>query len=187
MAHLHDADFVLDCCALVALWLREFQGEKLAITDSHAAENSSETTSSFFADNFVELRGVLHLNVSSLTDLSRDLATVLEDLLRIVELTQDDLEEGARVVCDFICAKHAKLVLETLGEADPLEAARIILAHRNLDFGSLVVLVSHYEIALILDNDLVVSVLCNSSVNDAAHGVTWLVYRSCRYHLGNRS
>jgi len=172
MAHLHDADFVLDCCALVTLWLRELQREKLAITDSHAAENSSETTSSFFADNFVELGGVLHLDVSSLTDLSGDLATVLKDLLRIVELTQDDLEESGRVICDFICAKHAKLVLKTLGKAHPVEAARIILTHRNLDFGCLVVLVAHYEIALILDNDLVVLILRNSSVNDGTHGGT---------------
>ena len=92
MVHLHDADFVLNCCALMFLWLRELQSEKFAISDSHAAENSSEATTTFLADNFVELRGVFHLDVCSLTDLSSDLVTFLEGLLRIVELTQDDLE-----------------------------------------------------------------------------------------------
>ena len=46
------------------------------------------------------------LDVSCPLDLSGDLTTVLKGLFRIVELTQDDLEEGAGVICDFLGAEH---------------------------------------------------------------------------------
>ena len=99
LAHLHDTNLILNRLPLRhTLWLSEFQGEQLAVANSHAAEHPGKATRSLLADNLVKLGWILLLNVGSVLDLSRDFTAVFQSLLGLVKLTQNNLQEGARVV-----------------------------------------------------------------------------------------
>jgi len=81
-AYLHNADFIFNCSALGSiLWLCEFEGKKLSISDSHATENSGEAASTLLAHHLVELRWILLLNIGGMSDLIGDITTVFKLLL----------------------------------------------------------------------------------------------------------
>lgn len=113
LAHLHYANFILNGLPLSSiLGLCEFQSKELSVADSHATENSSEAASALLADNLIELRRVLVLNIGCVADLTTYLPRVLKGLLRLIKLSKDNLKQGAWVAANFFFAEDAKLHLE---------------------------------------------------------------------------
>ena len=100
-----------------------------------------------------------------MTDLALDLPAVLKLHLGRVELAEYHLEQGARVLPHLLRAEGAQLLLDALGQANPLDASVVVLAHDDLDRFLLVIAVSHHEVAVVLDHDLEVLVLCNPAVD----------------------
>ena len=124
MTHLHDADLVFDCLSLLRrLGLSELESKELAISDALASEDSREAADALFTNDFVILRGILLLDISCVLNFPLYLTTVLQSVFRSVELTEDDLEQSARVVGNFFLAENVHLDLKRLWQADPLNFA----------------------------------------------------------------
>jgi len=111
VAHLHNTDFIFNCSAFFSsLWFRKLEGKELAISDSHAAEYSCETAGTFLAHDLVELRGVLLLNIGSVTDLFANFSTVLECLFRRVQLAEDYFEQRGWILSYLFRTENAQLL-----------------------------------------------------------------------------
>ena len=111
-------------------------------------------------------------------DLLIDFAAILERLFRLVQLTQDYLQQRGWIVCNLLLTEGPQVQLERFRQTDPVEGAVIVFAHRNLDLLRGVFHVSHDEVAVVFDDNLVVLELVDAAVDENQVSASRL-YVSC--------
>ena len=103
-----------------------------------------------------------------MADFSIYFATIFESLFRRVELAEDYFEQSAWVLGDLFSAKDIQLRSEAIRKSYPLETSTLrVISKCDLNRRLLILLVFQYEVAFVLNHDLVVFVLGNPAIDRA--------------------